>query len=470
MAEEYKEFSREEAQGLVFHGQPMESSTIPSAQQTTSFAPINNTVVSRGKSAAKTPDVNSLVDRVEQASKQIKEATPTPEAPSAIHGLVDEVTNNWKPLAVGLGLGAAAMYARNGKKITTPAEGSSSSTRTEPKFAAEPPPPPSAPPQINRTLEESAALANSLKPPPTPIQNVEQMLGHDSPSAINRAVPPKPVLQDLGIPIPSIAPATPITSAPVQTAPVQTVPAQTPVQAAPIQAALVQTPPATPEITGEVGTAVSPKKRAEKTTLSYKDTPETWQKLTKEGTTFLPGYGTGDNHLFNTYGAEGRKAVLEKFNNGKPIGDYKNFESLNKKILQGVPINEVAALMSRLPAAEEAGNFGKLGKALKVGGIAGLGLSLSQLANAKNLPEALLRSGDIATDYIPGLGQFKQGMSPTTANANEAEDLAFQRRMEEASKKGAGNRGAAYDPRIFYKPMDTGNSMFNIGVAPPSKR
>ena len=253
------------------------------------------------------------------------------------------------------------------------------------------------PPEAGRTLEQTAALGKTLSPnapviTPLPIDA----------TPVTQNVTQTPVAKT--VETPDLQKTTPITSTPVQTA------------------------PATTEITGKTGTAVSPKERAAKTTLSYKDTPKTWQKLTKEGTTFLPGYGTGDNHLFNTYGAEGRKAVLEKFNDGKPIGDYKNFELLNKKISQGVPINEVSALMARLPAEAESGNFGKLGKALKVGGIAGLGLSLSQLANAKNLPEVLLRSGDIATDYIPGIAQFKQAMTPTstssgTLNSQEAQSL-----------------------------------------------
>jgi len=38
------------------------------------------------------------------------------------------------------------------------------------------------------------------------------------------------------------------------------------------------------------------------------------------------------SNLFNTYGAEGRKTVLEKFNDGKPIGSYDNYQKLNEKL------------------------------------------------------------------------------------------------------------------------------------------
>ena len=193
MAEDFKEFSREEAQGLVFHGVPLQSATVPAVQQTTTIAPepVKNTLGSRVKSVAKNPDASSLVDTVGSAFKQLQPLTPKPEAPSSIHGLVDEITSNWKPLAVGLGLGAAAMYASRSGSKTPPSEGGGSIKRAEPTFAAEPPPPPTVAPQTSRTLEESAALANSLKPPPTPVEKAEALLGHDSPSAINRSVPPR---------------------------------------------------------------------------------------------------------------------------------------------------------------------------------------------------------------------------------------------------------------------------------------
>ena len=141
--------------------------------------------------------------------------------------------------------------------------------------------------------------------------------------------------------------------------------------------------------------------------------------------------------MFNTYGAEGRKAILEQFNNGKPIGGYKNYEELNKKIAKGVAIGDVPDLMKKLPSEAEAGNYGKLGKALKVGGIAGLGLSLSELANAKSIPEFLLRSGDIATDYIPGIGQFKQGMSGGTLSSGTLDSPEARELFKRAKPTGA---------------------------------
>ena len=46
---------------------------------------------------------------------------------------------------------------------------------------------------------------------------------------------------------------------------------------------------------------------------------------------FKPGLGPGDNWLYNTYGAEGRKAILSQFNEGKPAGSYEDAVALSKK-------------------------------------------------------------------------------------------------------------------------------------------
>lgn len=304
---------------------------------------------------------------------------------------------------------------------------------------------------LAKTLPSSNSTALLNTPEITPLSIEPAAVTADSTKAVTKT---PEITGQINAPIaanPSVASTLPVTETP---------------------ASVVKTTPAKEPITGKTGSAVSPKQRAEKTQLTYKDTPETWQKLTKEGTTFLPGYGTGDNHLFNAYGADGRKAVLDQFNNGKPIGSYENFQKLNKEVIsKGVKIGDVPTLMEKLPAYSEGGNYGQLGKALKVGGAIGLGLTAAQLANAAeeakkgNYSKAGGQVAEAGSSFLP---PWLQGlMFSKGANANEAEDLAFQRRMAEASKKGAGNRGLAYDSRKIYTPMDISNPMFNIGVPPP---
>ena len=181
--------------------------------------------------------------------------------------------------------------------------------------------------------------------------------------------------------------------------------------------------------------------------LILKDTPEQWTKLSKEGQTFLPGYGAGDNNLYNTYGAEGRKAILEKYNNGKPIGSYENYEAFNKKLKAGVPIGDVPDLMSKLPPEEEAGNYGKLGRKglVKATGVGGLLVTAAQLSHAAeeakkgnyapareslfDLVSALGGVGGMAATYMGGLDK------------DEDKKLAQHRYAYEMSKKNGAGRG-----------------------------
>jgi len=183
---------------------------------------------------------------------------------------------------------------------------------------------------------------------------------------------------------------------------------------------------------------VSPNKKKSTPEIKLLDTPQEWHKLTKEGSTFLPGYGAGDNNLFNTYGAEGRKAVLERFNNGKPIGSYDNYLALNEKLKKGVPSSEVPGLMSRLPSEAEAGTYGPLGKKaiIKGAGIGGLLLAAHELANAKTPTEAALRAVDIGTDYVPILGQIKQGLAPSELQSGKLTAKQLKA-FEEAQKLGS---------------------------------
>jgi len=181
--------------------------------------------------------------------------------------------------------------------------------------------------------------------------------------------------------------------------------------------------------------------------LILKDNPEQWTKLTKEGQTFLPGYGAGDNNLYNTYGAEGRKAILEKYNNGKPIGSYENYLELNEKLKKGVPSSEVPDLMKRLPSEAEAGNYGPLGRKglVKATGVGGLLVTAAQLADAAeqakkgnfgparetgfNLATALLSKAAPLATYTGGL------------NEGEEKELAQRRYKYEMSKKNGAGRG-----------------------------
>lgn len=227
---------------------------------------------------------------------------------------------------------------------------------------------------------------------------------------------------ELASPIKTTAPVAPVIT-PISTPEVPTVAdlGKQAVGVAPVEA---------PSTTTQIATEATQKKSTgrPKGSVGLKDTPETWQKLTKEGVVFLPGYGPGDNSLYNTYGAEGRKAILEKYNQGKPLGSDENYKELNKKLRLGVPPSDVPELMARLPSAEEAGNYGKLGKQMKVGGVLGLGLLASQLANAKSNTEA---------KQVLGEALLPLGLTPSTLQSGVLPPEIVQQMMAERQKLGS---------------------------------
>lgn len=154
------------------------------------------------------------------------------------------------------------------------------------------------------------------------------------------------------------------------------------------------------------------------------------------GTVFKPGLGPGDNWLYNTYGAEGRKSILNQFNDGKPAGSYEEAVALSKKAQQvtaGPQIPRDVAKARAIPPTET--NYGKLGTVGKVAGAAGLLMTAASAANAAQRE----KSGEkgAANEFlfnllsaIPGLGTaFNAGTFSGGLNTNEEAELARRRQM-----------------------------------------
>jgi len=193
MADEIKEFSRDEVSGTIFHGAP--SQVAPAQQSAAAFtpaagpvAPPNLVMPSKGKASVGLPDTTQLVEKVSKANKALKEDAAPPQPPSAIGGLVDQITSNWKPIAatavatyavtkaapiISRGIGSAY------NKITSSRSASpSEATRIDPIFATEqemvqaanaPKPNTPAPiQQTNLTPEDIQARAAQLKAPVAP--------------------------------------------------------------------------------------------------------------------------------------------------------------------------------------------------------------------------------------------------------------------------------------------------------------
>lgn len=133
---------------------------------------------------------------------------------------------------------------------------------------------------------------------------------------------------------------------------------------------------------------------------------------------FVPG-GQSMDIVRNAVGQEEYTKNLKKFG-GYPVNPkeaYSQSREINKSLgrearetakAAGTDLGEVTPAITKKVGGS---------KLVKIGGVAGALISAADLASAKNIPEAALRATDIATDYIPGVGQFKQGMAPKEAGA-----------------------------------------------------
>jgi hypothetical protein len=246
-----------------------------------------------------------------------------------------------------------------------------------------------------------------------------------------------------------------------------------PTNATPAPVAPPVAPPAAPAIT-QPATVVStgptpeaaeaPIKQAE---VVKQVTTPTVAKGPVAPTTFRSDLGPGDNWLYNTAGPEKRKSILKEFNDGKPAGSYDEAQKLwskyvesRKETFAGPEMTKEVRKERGIPPRE---NFGQLGKVVKVGGVAGLALTAAQMAQAaqnRKYGEAAMMGADIATDFIPGVAQLKQGFSPTEAGAPGVSQQVF----ENAYKLGS-PYAQTPEAKLFRLREKAGAGR---GIAPPS--
>jgi len=172
----------------------------------------------------------------------------------------------------------------------------------------------------------------------------------------------------------------------------------------------------------------------------------------------------GTNYARQTLGQPG--AIESAKAMGKPFGPYTE----TQQILKGLDQERVGPPATRdlrksIGAPMPPNTTGLAGKAVKVGGVAGTLLLLSDLASAGqdvtkgDFSKAGGKAAEAISSLFPG---FQAATFSKGAGEGEQEQMDYLRRIEEAKRKGAANRGAAYDPRKFYTPMD-------IGVPPPNR-
>ena len=191
-------------------------------------------------------------------------------------------------------------------------------------------------------------------------------------------------------------------------------------------------------------------------------------KSVPQGYAFVPG-AQAINTLRNNIGQE---TFTEHYSKNPYPADYK------EALQQGQDINKSLGRMTReelkvagiAPPNVVPGIGAQVGgvkgsRLIKVGGVAGMLIAMSDLAKAKDLATAGFMGADIATDFIPGVATAKMALTGTGLNAGDDETLAYARRRQAAKELGAGNRGKAFDPRIPYN-----SALANIGIPPPYSR
>jgi hypothetical protein len=436
----YSQFSTEDVDSTIYRvpssAQQMQPQILPSGDSG-AVVPKSVKINQPAPKAAKAAEVSPAgpVENVTGAMEQLRKDRKAPEPASAGAGLVDEIINNWKPLAlVGAAVVGAHMLGRrsvtSNAPTTTPANGEVGNLfGTEPTFSApkEAPTAPADAPKINELQARAQALREATQPV--------------APAA----------------PAPAVQGAAP---APVQ-APVGAVPAQ---PATTSVAETVATGGNVGQSVKEVvaqeldkATGVAPKTRAPKTEqFTYKSVPE--------GHVFIPEMGNLDQGMQNIYGEEGRKFARDLLNEGKHFGTSANYNQDLKKLSNAY----MTALQSQIPetllSREERiaqgvphggqGTFGKLGKLAKVGGVVGTLLTVAEAAKAKTAQDRALAGANVIGSVLPPGADILEAGAPTLPPEIRAKQEEFAmlgspfyntqeaKNLRQAKKVGAG-RGIA---------------------------
>lgn len=207
----------------------------------------------------------------------------------------------------------------------------------------------------------------------------------------------------------------------------------------PVAPAVPAAPAATPTVTQAVEAGVSPTQALQVEVAKQIDaTPaQTTQpaeppknkggrptKAAKEaqlaGGVFKEGFGGADNWMQSQVGHDIRRFIRDEFNAGKPYGggqaamdkayaDVGRYEQWLKENIPVQTLNRAERKAVGIPSPEP---YGPLGKAMKVGGVAGLLMTAAQAANAKqaaqNVGEALLPIGMTPSELATGTLTEKQ--------------------------------------------------------------
>ena len=480
MADEIKEFSQDEVSSLIYQGSPSQGMMMPSQQMSPSapsapVAPPSLAMPSKGKASASLPDPTQLLETVSKANQQLKENAAPPEPPSAINGLVDQITGNWKPLAIGAGaayaltrgpsdvkrVGSAAvdmgkrMMSRSGGPVIE-------SVRIDPTFASD------------VEMRQAEVAAQKAAPTLTPLQNLQQRSDDLKAAVQGKApvVPPQFGPAGAGVGVPPSPPYQPI-STPLSSAPVD---APAPMPSAKPGSAVTEivadtlkeliNEPVAPlgelrtgtgkpafagtgpeaEISAKTG---KPKLKPEYATLA--DVPQGYA-LVPEG-----------QYIDALRQDLGQAAYTKAFTGQDFPGTYEQAQAMGKEINRdlGRPTRE-AAKAAGLPPAEitpgitKMTSSGKKGVNVKALGLTGALVALSDLAKADTPNQRAMASANLLEAILPpgfmmgGAGEGSSALPSADAAMllgspyAQSEIAKKRRQQEEYTRKVGAGRGIAF--------------------------
>jgi hypothetical protein len=138
------------------------------------------------------------------------------------------------------------------------------------------------------------------------------------------------------------------------------------------------------------------------------------------GGVFKEGFGGADNWLQTQVGNDIRKFIKDEFNAGKPYGGgqaamekaYADIGRYEQWLKENIPVQTLNRAERKAVGVPYTEPYERLGKAMKVGGVAGLLMTAGQAANAKqaaqNVGEALLPIGMTPSELATGTLTEKQ--------------------------------------------------------------
>lgn len=270
--------------------------------------------------------------------------------------------------------------------------------------------------QRKAAIQDAAGVPVAKPLEMTPVQKAQAIAERNRQAGIG-VTPPAPAAP--GAPAAGPAPVQPPAAPTTVTEAVVT--GQSPNQA--IQAEIAQQIDAP---AGSVPPESGVKKRAAKTQVTFKP----GQQL-PEGTVFRPDLGNLDRSLYNILGPEHRRNAMEMLNEGKPFGNVEG-ATLNQSV-SDITNKYWKSLQEQIPetildrGAREAqgvkssfGNYGSLGKAVKVAGVAGTLMAVADLAKASQLAKEgqYLEASKLAAPAVD-----PTGMAFAAVNPNETSQM-----------------------------------------------